>query len=194
MGKLSVLVSDFDDTLFFNKDAIISAAKDLYDTAFKEKAENYCGILNNLEIIIGEGKIPKDFNRKWKDNLYTLAYTTYSSRLLPNQPLIDYLKENIKEGNELIIMSARGEEFRKETEELLNKYGLTYKQVILPENHELRDEEWKKLETEKLSKRYDHLVLFEDKEENIRYIIQNLKPENVDFYLVDHSILKYIGH
>lgn len=194
MGKLSVLVSDFDDTLFFNKDAIISAAKDLYDIAFKEKSNNYYRTLNNLEIIIEEGKIPKDFNGKWKDSLYTLAYTKYSSRLLPNQPFINYLKESMKEGNELIIMSARGEEFRKETEELLNKYGLIYKQVILPENHELHDEEWKKMEVEKLSKIYDHLVLFEDKEENIRYIIQNLKPENVDFYLVDHSILKYISH
>ena len=193
MEKLSALVSDFDDTLFFNKPALISAAKDLYETILKEENsdENY-KTLNDLEITIGEGKIPKGFSKKWKNELYTLAYVKYKSKLSPNEPFINYLKDAVKQGNELIILSARGEEFRKETEELLSKYGLDYSKVILPANHELKDEEWKMLEVKKLSEIYNHIVLFEDKEENIRHIIRNLKPENIEFYLVDHSILTYI--
>ena len=195
MGKLSALVSDFDDTLFFNKMAIVSAAKDLYEILLKEKnSEDEYKTLNDLETTIGEGKIPKGFSKKWKNELYTLAYIKYSSKLSPNEPLINYLKEAVKQGNELIILSARGEEFREQTEEMLNKYGLNYSRVILPSNHELKDEEWKTLEVRKLSKIYNHIVLFEDKEENIRHIINNLRPENVEFYLVDHSILTYFPY
>jgi hypothetical protein len=189
--KLSALVSDFDDTLFFNKKALISAAKDLYEIVIKEKKEDD-KTLNDLELTIGEGRIPNGFSKKWKSQLYALAYVKYSSELSPNEPLINYLGEFVKQGNKLIILSARGEEFRKQTEEMLNRYGLSYSKVILKENHELKDEEWKMQEIRKLSKRYSHLVLFEDKEENIRYIINNLKPENVEFYLVNHSILTYI--
>ena len=193
MGKLSALVSDFDDTLFFNKMAIVSAAKDLYENLLKEKREDY-KTLNDLEITIGEGKVPKGFDKKLKNELYTLAYVKYRSELSPNLPFINYLKENVQRGNELIILSARGEEFREQTEEMLNKYGLNYSRVILPSNHELKDEEWKTLEVRKLSKIYNHIVLFEDKEENIRHIINNLRPENVEFYLVDHSILTYFPY
>ncbi|MCL4375907.1 hypothetical protein M1558_00225 [Candidatus Parvarchaeota archaeon] len=193
MEKLSALVSDFDDTLFFNRPALISAAKDLYEKLLKGKEEDY-KILNDLEITIGEGKVPKGFDKKWKNELYTSAYVKYRDKLLPNLPFINYLKESVKQGNELIILSARGEEFREQTEEMLNKYGLNYSSVILPANHELKDEEWKMLEVKKLSETYNHIVLFEDKEENIHHIINNLKSENVEFYLVDHSILTYITH
>ncbi|MCL4397176.1 hypothetical protein M1494_02410 [Candidatus Parvarchaeota archaeon] len=192
MEKLSALVSDFDDTLFFNKSALISAAKDLYETLLKGNEEEDYKTFNDLEITIGEGKIPNGFSKKWKNELYTLAYVKYNNKLSPNEPFINYLKDAVKQGNELIVLSARGEEFRKETEELLSKYGLDYSKVILPANHEFKDEEWKLLEVKKLSEMYDHLVLFEDKEENIRHIIRNLKPENIEFYLVDHSILTYI--
>ncbi|MCL4398424.1 MAG: hypothetical protein M1322_02520 [Candidatus Parvarchaeota archaeon] len=193
MEKLSALVSDFDDTLFFNKSALISAAKDLYETLLKGKEEDY-KTFKDLEITIGEGRVPKGFNKKWKSELYTLAYVKYKSKLSPNLPFINYLKESVKQGNDLVILSARGEEFREQTEEILNKYGLNYSKIILPANHELTDEDWKMLEVKKLSEIYNHIVLFEDKEENIRHIIHNLKPGNVEFYLVDHSILTYITH
>ncbi len=193
MEKLYAIVSDFDDTLFFNKPALISAAKDLYQILLKRK-EKDDKTLNDLEITIGEGRVPKGFDKKWKNELYTLAYVKYRSELSPNLPFINYLKESVKQGNELIVLSARGEEFREQTEELLDKYGLDYSRIILPVNHELKDEEWKLLEIKKLSEKYNHLVLFEDKEENIHYIINNLKPENVEFYLVDHSVITYIAH
>ncbi len=196
MKKLSALVSDFDDTLFFNKTALVSAAKDLCDIILggeKRSDEDY-KTLNDLEITIGEGKPPKGFSKKWKSQLYTLAYVKYSGKLLPNEPLIKYFNGALNEGNELIILSARGEEFRKQTEELLNLYELKYNKVLLPENHELKDEEWKLLEIKKLSKEYAHLVLFEDKEENIRYIINNLKSNNIEFYLVNKAIITCINY
>jgi hypothetical protein len=193
MKRLSVIVSDFDDTLFFNKTALVSAAKDLYETVLMEKnSEEDYKTLNDLEITIGKGKIPKGFSKKWKSELYTLAYVKYNGKLLPNEPLIKYLNEGIMGGNQLIILSARGEEFREQTEALLNAYSLNYSEVILAENHELKDEEWKLLKIKELSEKYDHLILFEDKEENIRYILNNLKVDNIECYLVDHSIITKI--
>jgi hypothetical protein len=190
MKKLSAIVSDFDDTIFFNKKALIHAAKDLYDNLIKSKdpSQDY-KLLSDLEITMEEGKVAKGFNKKWKTDLYTLAYVKYCEELYPNEPLINYLNECVKQGSELIILSARGEEFRKETEELLNAYNLNYKLVILPKNHELKDEEWKLLEIKKLSDKYNHLSLFEDKEENIRYILNNLDINNIECYLVNHSFI-----
>ena len=190
MKKLSAIVSDFDDTIFFNKKALIHAAKDLYDNLIKSKdpSQDY-KLLSDLEITMEEGKVAKGFNKKWKTDLYTLAYVKYCEELYPNKPLINYLNECVKQGSELIILSARGEEFRKETEELLNAYNLNYKLVILPKNHELKDEEWKLLEIKKLSDKYNHLSLFEDKEENIRYILNNLDINNIECYLVNHSFI-----
>ena len=191
MKKLSAIVSDFDDTLFFNKKALIYAAKELYDNLIKsnDTCQDY-KLLSDLEITIGEGKVAKGFNKKWKTDLYTLAYVKYSEELHPNEPFINYINECVKNGSELIILSARGEEFRKETEELLNAYNLNYKQIILPKNHELKDEEWKLLEIKKLSDKYDSLSLFEDKEENIRYILKNSNINNLECYLVNHSIIR----
>ena len=191
MKKLSVIVSDFDDNLFFNKNALIYAAKELYENLIKSKDtyQDY-GILSDLEITIKEGKVAKGFNKKWKTDLYTLAYVKYSKELHPNETFINYIDECVKNGSELIILSARGEEFRKETEELLKAYNLDYKQLILPKNHELKDEEWKLLEIKKLSDKYDSLSLFEDKEENIRYILKNLNINNLECYLVNHSIIR----
>lgn len=191
MKKLSAIVSDFDDTLFFNKKALIYAAKELYENLIKsnDTCQDY-KLLSDLEITIGEGKVAKGFNKKWKTDLYTLAYVKYSEELHPNEPFINYINECVKNGSELIILSARGEEFRKETEELLNAYNLNYKQIILPKNHELKDEEWKLLEIKKLSDKYDSLSLFEDKEENIRYILKNLNINNLECYLVNHSIIR----
>ena len=162
MKKLSAIVSDFDETIVFNKKALIHAAKDLYDNLIKSKdpSQDY-KLLSDLEITMEEGKVAKGFNKKWKTDLYTLAYVKYCEELYPNKPLINYLNECVKQGSELIILSARGEEFRKETEELLNAYNLNYKLVILPKNHELKDEEWKLLEG-----RPYHKIFNEVKEEN----------------------------
>ncbi len=190
MKKLSAIVSDFDDTLFFNKKALIYAAKELYESLIKDENINQdYKLLNDLEITIGEGKVAKGFNKKWKNKLYTLAYVKYGEELSPNEPLINYLNEGVKNGSELIILSARGEEFRKETEGLLNAHNLNYNSVILPKDHELKDEEWKLLEIKKLSNQYNNISLFEDKEENIRYILNNLDVKNLRCYLVNHSII-----
>ena len=195
MEKLTALVSDFDDTLFFNRSAIVSAAEDLYSIIEREKEsdEDYKA-MSDLELITEEGKIPKGFSGKWKNQLYTFAYAKYNDKLSPNNFLINYLNQRVTQGDKLIILSARGEEFRKQTEGLLNRYGVKYDEVILPENHRLNDEEWKLMEMENLIKKYSHLVLFEDKLENIQYIANGLgiNENAVEFYLVDNSNLTRI--
>jgi len=193
MKKLFAILADFDDTLFFDRESLVYAARDLYQTVLKDGNVNKDNnLINNLKITIEEGKLPKGFDKKWKNNLYTLAHTKYSDKLSPNEFLINYVSEMVKGGAELIILSARGEEVRKETEGLLNAYNINYSQIILAENHDLGDEEWKLLKIKKLREKYDHLVLFEDKEENIRYILNNLKVDNLECYLVNHSIITKI--
>ena len=195
MEKLTALVSDFDDTLFFNRSAIVSAAEDLYSIIEREKEgdEDYKA-MSDLEITAKEGRIPKGFSKKWKNQLYTFAYAKYNDKLSPNNFLINYLNQRVTQGDKLIILSARGEEFRKQTEGLLNRYGVKYDEVILPENHRLNDEEWKLIEVRKLIKKYSHLALFEDKFENIQYIANGLgiNENAVEFYLVNHSGLTRI--
>ena len=191
MEKLIALVSDFDDTLFFNREAIILAAKDLHEIVEREKkGEEDCKTLSDLEIISRDGKIPKDFSKPWKSQLYTFAYGRYGEKLTPNKPIIRYLNERAeRERSETIILSARGEEFRRQTKELLDTYGLRYNKIILPDNHYLKDEEWKLLEVEKLSKEYHRILLFEDKLDNIKYIENNLNSKNIEFYLVNRSFI-----
>jgi hypothetical protein len=194
MKKLSAIISDFDDTLFFNKWAISSAAEELYKSLEgKQGISDYPKVMNSLKTIITDGKVPHGFDKALKTNLYSLAYVKYSDKLLPNKPLIDYIKAIADDDTELLILSARGEEFRYKTEEALLSNGLRFKKVILPENHDMKDEHWKLLELRKVEGDYNHITFLEDKEENIRYILNNTDGGKIDFYLVDGQILKYIS-
>jgi hypothetical protein len=194
MKKLSAIVSDFDDTLFFNKGAISSAAEELYRSLEgKQSVDCNHQLMNGLKTIITDGKVPHGFDKALKTSLYSLAYVKYSDKLIPNKPLIDYIKAIANEDTELLILSARGEEFRYKTEEALLSNGLRFKKVILPENHDMKDEHWKLLELKKVERDYNHITFLEDKEENIRYIINNMDGGKIDFYLVEGQILKYIS-
>ncbi len=191
MVKLAAIVSDFDDTLFFSKKAISYAANELY----KITKENKNTSINNfdikkLELIMAEGKVPHGFDKSFKNELYTLAYTKYSNMLIPNTSIIKYIKEVSNKDLDLIILSARGEEFRDKTEEALISNGLKTEKVILPNNHDLSDEHWKYLKLKELVKDYSHIILFEDKEENIKYISSRLGNEIIEFYLVEGNTLK----
>ena len=195
MRKLSAIISDFDDTLFFNKDSISMAAQEVYDS-FKNKkdTENYERIMKGLETAIVEGKVPKGFEKPIKTYIYNLAYIKYSDKLIPNKPLINYLNDIKDENTEMIIMSARGEEFRHKTEEALLSNNLRFDKVILPKDHDLKDEHWKFVKLNEMADNYFHILFLEDKEKNIKYIMEHIKSDNIDFYLVSGKTLRYIPY
>ncbi len=194
MRKLSAIISDFDDTLFFNREAISLAGKEICKSLESKKdLENYGALMDEFNNIIAKGKIPHSFNNSLKHEIYLMAYTRYSDKLVPNMPLINYINEIIDENTELVILSARGEELRSETEKALLSNNLIPKKVILRNDYNLQDEEWKFLQLKNLMKEYIHIIFFEDKEENIRYMTDNkINDPKVEFYLVNHHMLKYI--
>ncbi len=186
--KFSAIVSDFDDTISFSRDSISAASLEILGKALpNSEVRKLIMPLNTMidqEIIDRKGY---DGNDRTKNVIYSLAYTKYSDRMIPNTIVIDYIKNHILSGFELVVLSARGEEFREETERALDMHSLKYSEIILPKDHTIKDEEWKLIEMEKLSKRYDSMILLEDKLENIQYIANNLKVKNLYAYLVEPS-------
>lgn len=197
MRKLSAIISDFDDTLFFSDSALKSAAKELYEnlneilSEGKKNDPDYKN-LAYLEIAMNTGKIPKGLDKDYKNLIYKIANTKYFDKYLPNERLIEYLNERVSAGEELIILTARGEDMREQTETLLKRYKIRYKRLIFRTSNELKDEEFKFIEIKRLSQEYDHISLFEDKEENIKYILKNLHYDRMDVYLVrKNNLIEY---
>jgi hypothetical protein len=170
--KLSAVISDFDDTLFFNDKCIRAAS---------------------LEVLGKEltARELKTVDRTDKSRIYSIAYSKHSDKLTPNYPVLGYLRKMHGRGYDIIIMSARGEEHREITKEMLSNEGILYEDVILPRDHSIPDQEWKLKELKKLSKKYDELIFLEDKLENISYIMKRYNYYNTAFYLVKDSLLIY---
>ncbi len=186
---MKCVVSDFDDTLYFTEEAIKNAAKELY-SLIKDNAEE--NVLSDLEKIIETGKVSKGFDKKYKHNLYLTAFDKYANYLKLNTTAVKFIRSIMdQEQAHLIILSARGEELRKQTEKALEGI-LPYYKIILPQDHSIKDEEWKTSMMNDICREYDYIYFLEDKEENINYIIQNIRGCRGEFYLVNHSEIKTV--
>ncbi len=174
-GTKYTIVSDFDDTLFFNGESIAAASLDVV----------------GRKLSIAEVKrLPKEIKHK----VYQTAYTTYMSYLKPNSRLIQLYRQHAEEGAGIIIMSARGEEFRRETEQLLEEHLVPHKDLILPRDHNMKDEEWKLGELDRiLAKEGGNILFVEDRVENIKYIRERLISDRVTYLCVTRdNFLMYI--
>ncbi len=171
-----IFISDFDDTLFFTDKSINAASMDMFGKNLS---------WSEIRALPGDTK----------HALYNRAYTTYMDLLEPNTRLIDAYTRHINNGAEVIILSARGEELRTETEQMLKKYGIPYREVILPADHSTRDQEWKCSLLEKLlEKESSDLLFVEDKTENLEYARSRLLSDRVKYLLVTkEGISEYAG-
>ena len=172
-NKLSVIVSDFDDTLFFINDSIRAASLEVIGKEF-----------NQHEV--------KKMSRDIKSKIYDTAHTKYWHKATANLPAIDYVKKLQAEGYETIIMSARGEEHRQIMAGMLSSVGLEYEEMILTPDHSISDEKWKLSEFEKLLDRYPKVMALEDRKENINYILDRVDAKRLEFYHVDRGEIKKV--
>ena len=171
--KLSVLVSDFDDTLFFINDCIRAASLEVIGKEF-----------NLYEV--------KNMDRDLRGKIYDTAHSKYWHKAIANVPVIDYVKKLQSEGYETIILSARGEEHRQIMAGMLSSVGLQYKKMILAPDHSTSDEKWKLSEFNKLLDQYPRLIALEDKKENIEYILDRVDRKRLEFYHVDRGDIRKV--
>ena len=169
MTKIAYI--DFDDTLFFTSDAIIKAAEILMGKR-----------LSKEEI----RKLPKEV----KGRVYEYAFNELRDEAKLNTSLLEILGKLKKEGFEIVILTARTKNTLDSTTYLLKKYNIPYDKLIVREDSSIADEEWK---ASIINNTYaDHIVLFEDKLENINYIRSKIRKKNVEYFLVDGQNIQKI--
>ncbi len=163
-----IIVSDFDGTLFFGEKSLMAASKEVL----------------GQELLVAEvRKLPMQI----KGRIYDLANRKYSSLLVPNESLIEAYRTYKKEGYEIIILSARGEETMRETREALNKYNVPYDSVVLAPDHSIGDGEWKLSVLDSLIAGCKRVMLFEDKQDNIDLLKQHARNRSIRYYLVSEG-------
>ena len=163
-----VVFVDFDDTLFFTKHIVEEAA----EIMLRKK-------LTKDEI----RKLPREL----KSKIYDKAFNEFYYKATPNFRLIEILKKYREIGYKIIILTARSENNRKITEELLIKYKVPYDGIITRSDLSIKDEEWKS----RIIRSYPakEIILFEDKIDNIEYILKNVNKQ-VKAYLVLEEDIK----
>ena len=164
-----IVFVDFDDTLFFTKHTVEKAA----EIMLKKKV--------NKEQI---RNLPKTI----KSQIYFKAFNEFYKEAVPNKKLINILKNLKRKGYNIIILTARPKENIKSVKYLLRKYSVPFDEIIFRENLSSRDEEWKTQIIEKYST--NDIILFEDKLENIKYVIKHLNKPVKTFLVKSSKILK----
>ncbi|BCU70862.1 hypothetical protein [Stygiolobus caldivivus] len=146
-----VLLVDFDNTLFNTDPCVEQASLELWG-----------------ERLSGE-EIRKS-KRNGKSAVYSLAYTKYHYLAKPNLPLIEYLKERIKQGDKVFVLTARHCSVRNYVDMSLLSHGLIVNGVICRTDDEMkmRDEEWK---AQMISVFKGEIEVYDDKEENLKYFL-----------------------
>lgn len=165
-GK-KLIVSDFDDTMFFTENSMAFAAMEL------------------LGMPLSRASVRK-LDKSVKSKVYDLAYSKYKDSMEPNVRLIMKYRKMQREGYELMIFSAKGDSMRKEVEHSLAVYGIKHDKMVLQDGrNRIEDSEWKAGEIAKHIDGYDEVLLFEDKTGNIETIKGRVKDDRVRYFLVD---------
>jgi len=168
--KEKIVISDLDGTIIDDNLAIKEASRKIVG---KE--------LNRQEV----RKLPKDLKAK----IYDLAQSSVDL-FKPKNKVVELIKKLKEQGFYVVVLTARFEEKRKETEELLKKLGVPYDEVVLRDKEAQKkdDEVWKKEIIKELIAK--EMVFLEDKPENLSLMIEavkNLKKGNNikdEYYLV----------
>lgn len=171
--KSGLVVLDFDDTLFFTRQSLKFATKQLLKRTDLDKA--------------AIRKMPN----KVKGKIYTLAYSKYKDYSKPNLALIKRLEELRRENN-IIVLTARGPKLIRHTSYLINKHSIVLDGVYHRKNVNGMDEAWKMGQLKKYLKSYKHISLYEDKAENIEFIRRALGSKKISYYLVTKARIRKV--
>lgn len=165
---MKIALVDFDDTVFFTKYTVEEAARIILKRD-----------LTKEEI----RRLPKEV----KGKIYEYAFKKLKHKSKPNNELIEFLKKLKKEGYKIIILTARKEDARADTEELLLKYGVLFDELHMRRSVSNSDEEWKLNMINKFLELDDveDILVFDDKEDNIKFFKENINSsDKIKFYLV----------
>jgi hypothetical protein len=168
----SAAVVDFDNTLFFTDECTIMAARDIYGRRMQIKEIR---------------SLPKPEKHK----IYRLGFVKYHGKSKPNAPMISRLK---KSGAERILLTARSKEDSETIMSLIASSGLEFNRLIFRPKKYLfgHDEEWKLGVLDSILQRYDEIEFYEDKMENILYIMKRLGSSNINYFRVSGASIKKV--
>jgi hypothetical protein len=164
-----LIISDFDDTLFFTEHSIAFASHELFGVVMTRKE------VRNLDKPI----ISK---------IYDLAFSKYKDNLEPNTKLMDKYARMMTEGYEFMILSARGEQLREEVKYGLRLYDIKCEKIVLSNNdRRVSDEEWKSNFIKDYISDYDEILFFDDKIENLNMVREKVTDSRIRHFLVDRK-------
>ncbi|BFI76683.1 hypothetical protein [Sulfurisphaera ohwakuensis] len=167
---MKILLVDYDNTLFNTNECVKASAKELW------------GIEADSEEI-------RKIKREGKSAVYSLAYTKYSHLAKPNLKMINYIKDRIKEGDLVFVLTARHCSVRPYADFSLLSHGVIVSGIICRNDEEMRlkDEEWK---AKIISLFKGEIEVYDDKEENLIYFSKLFK--NIKYFLVkEDEIIPY---
>jgi len=167
---VKILLVDYDNTLFNTNECVKASAKELW------------GIEADSEEI-------RKIKREGKSAVYSLAYTKYSHLAKPNLKMINYIKDRIKEGDLVFVLTARHCSARPYADFSLLSHGVIVSGIICRNDEEMRlkDEEWK---AKIISLFKGEIEVYDDKEENLIYFSKLFK--NIKYFLVkEDEIIPY---
>ncbi len=169
-----LMVIDFDNTLFFTDACATRASKDFFGME-----------LTPLQI--------RALEKHKKHELYLLAFKKYWALSKPNKAMIKKISSS--KSAKKVLLTAKLPQSRERIEMLLAKNNINLdREIFRPMKYMLdHDEEWKLRELKKLAPKYAHIEFYEDKEDNIKYMKENLTHKNIDYFLVSKDGIKPIA-
>ncbi len=167
------IVVDFDNTVFFTDKCVRFASKEEFD---KVRSKKWIRALP----------------RSAKIKLYYLAYSKYDRYAKPNKRVISLLSN--EDRMDKIILTARFLALKNKTLILLKKGKVNFDKIIFREfkYRKIKDEEWKRRKLKELTKKYKKIDFYEDKSDNISYIMDDLGSRKINFFLVGKSSIREI--
>jgi phosphoglycolate phosphatase-like HAD superfamily hydrolase len=166
--KNRLAVFDFDGTLFFN------------DAALIKTGIRVTGKLMTREQIRG---LPEDV----KSVIYNAA-AHYIDEYVPNPILIGRLGARRTEGYRIVILTARQKSSEADTLELLRREDIPYDEIRCDQAlAKIPDEEFKLGEIKSMIQGYAEVEIYEDKADNISYLMDNLGTNGFSYYLVTNG-------
>lgn len=167
--RKKLVVSDFDDTLFFTDKAFAAAGNEVIGRP-----------------VINTEVLKLEYEQRFA--IFYRAFRKHKDLLYPNSKLIEKYLGLHSDGYEIIVMSARGEELRPETRHTLEKHSIPHSKLILSDNnYSISDMEWKLRALRGMTEGYDEILFFDDRPDSINYIRERLNDPRVKFFLVDKN-------
>ena len=153
-GKPAKII-DFDGTLFFTDPCMKEAAREIIGTQMPLKAIK---------------RLPLALRRQIHCASHTTRFAQHSK---PNMTLVNHLR-NARDGIELVLVSARSNNFLEGTTALAKTTGIPFAKVILRESLDVPTAVWKRMQLEKLLRRYSSLEVYEDRKKNLAHFMEHL--------------------